>query len=113
MRDNESGDEDRQESTLLTPEHHEPAPRTVKELYDIRYEGAPRSPKWRQQLLERPSHMRATATDVAEIVLELDEGELSNMIAFAKAETTELYIAGEAGVWTLVEARKRTRCMRR
>jgi hypothetical protein len=108
LRDEESGEktEERQESMLLTPEHREPAPRTVKEMYDTHYEGAPRSPKWRQQLLERASHMRATATDVAEIVLELDEAELSNMLAFAKAETTELYIAGEAGVWVLVEGKE-------
>lgn len=88
---------------------------TVRELYDGRF-GLIMSPKWREQLLDRPAHKRQTPTDMAEMVLELDEGSLTELLAFTTCSKTDSYIAGENGVWervnekdhhlTLIEVRK-------
>ena len=79
-----------------------PEPKTVVEMYDAKYEVI-RSPKWREQLLDRPAHRRNTATDVAEMVLALEEDELSTMIAFPKTEgATDLYVSSTSGVWSQV-----------
>ena len=80
-------------------------PSTVAEMYNARFEVI-KHPKWREQLLDRPHHRRNTATDVAEMVLALEEDELSTMLAFPKPDGTELYVASaESGVWSLVESK--------
>lgn len=76
-------------------------PMTLRELYDGRYEVI-RSPRWREQLLDRPAHKRNSETDVAEMVLALDEGMLSDMLAFeGDGKGAHCYVSGDSGVWRL------------
>ena len=83
-----------------------PDPTTLRELYDSHFEVI-RSPKWREQLIERPFHRRNTATDLAEMVLALEEGELSTMLAFPNSDGTDLYVASDSGgIWSLVESKE-------
>ena len=75
------------------------APMTLRELYDGRYEVI-RSARWREQLLDRPAHKRNSETDVAEMVLALDEGLLSDMLAFdGDGKAAVCYVSGDSGVW--------------
>lgn len=76
-------------------------PMTLRELYDARHE-VMRHPKWREQLLDREAHRRNTQTDVAEMVVALDEGQLTDMLAFSVDNQTQCYVSGAAGVWTSV-----------
>lgn len=78
---------------------------TVREMYDARYEVIT-SPKWREQLLDREAHKRSTATDVAEMVLALEEGSLSDMLAFSVGDQTTCYMSGENGVWVEVNGKE-------
>jgi hypothetical protein len=73
-------------------------------MYDAYYEVIP-SPKWRDQLLDRAYHRRSSATDMAEMVLALEDGELSTMLAFPKSDGTDLYMSSESGVWSFVESK--------
>ena len=81
----------------------EPPPATtLRELYDPAFEVLP-SPKWREQLLDRPVHRRSSPHDVAEIVMALEEGPLSEMVAYCdgRANATRVYMAREgSGVWS-------------
>ena len=80
-------------------------PTTLRELYDGRYEVI-RSPKWREQLLDRPAHKRNSDTDVAEMVLALEEGKLSTMLVF-DGKATACYLSEEtSGVWRRTEGPK-------
>jgi hypothetical protein len=80
-------------------------PRTLRELYDGRREVI-RSGKWREQLLDRPAHKRRSDTDVAEMVLSLEEGKLTTMLVFDGKPTT-CYVADEtSGVWRRTEGPK-------
>jgi len=81
-----------------------PDPMTLRQMYDAYYEVI-HSPKWRVQLLDRAYHRRSSATDMAEMVLALEEGELSTMLAFPKSDGTDLYMSSESGVWSLVESK--------
>lgn len=84
-----------------------PDPMTVQEMYDgAMFETPLRSPKWREQLLERPVHKRSTAVDTAEIVLALEEGELSCMLAFSEGDATTCFLADEAGIWAQVNSKR-------
>lgn len=79
---------------------------TLRELYDARNEEI-RSAKWREQLLDRAAHKKSSDTDIAEMVLALEEGELSTMLAFEGKPTTCCYIAdGTSGVWRRTEGPK-------
>jgi hypothetical protein len=81
-----------------------PPPSTLRELYDPAFEVLP-SRKWREQLLDRPAHRQTSPHDVAEIVMGLEEGPLSEMLAFCdgRANTTRVYMAREgSGVWSQV-----------
>ena len=82
-----------------------PAPTTVREVYDGRFEVI-KCPKWREQLLDRAAHQRDTATDVAEMVLALDEGVLTEMLVFSVGDSTTCYVAGEPGVWDEVNGKE-------
>jgi hypothetical protein len=78
-----------------------PPPTTLKELYDPAFEVLPNR-KWREQLLDRPLHRQMNPNDVAEIVMALEEGPLSEMLAFCdgRANATRVYMAREgSGVW--------------
>lgn len=77
---------------------------TVRELYDGRFEVI-RATKWREQLLDRDEHMRNTATDVAEMILALEDGQLAEMLAWSIGDLTVCYVAKESGVWFLVNAK--------
>ena len=79
--------------------HAPPAPMTLRELYDARFEVI-RSPRWREQLLDRPAHMRNSETDVAGMVLALDEGLLKDMLAFdGGGKAASCFVSGDSGVW--------------
>ena len=78
---------------------------SVRELYDARFEVLASS-KWREQLLDREAHKRNTATDVAEMVLALEEGVLSDMLAFSVGDHTLCYLARESGVWAEVNGKE-------
>ena len=76
-----------------------PPPTTLRELYDCRFEVI-RRPAWREQLLDRPAHKRNSETDVAEIVLALDEGMLKDMLVFeGDGRSAHCYTSGDSGVW--------------
>ena len=65
-----------------------------------------KSAKWREQLIDRPAHKRNSDTDVAEIVLALEEGPLSTMLAF-DGKPAVCYMADEtSGVWSKTEGPK-------
>jgi P4 family phage/plasmid primase-like protien len=86
----------------MTPGAPPPAePTTLREMYDPAFEVVTSS-KWRKQLLDRCAHRRSTATDVAELVIELEEDELANMLAFPRKEGNDLYISNSGGVWVQV-----------
>ena len=72
---------------------------TLRDLYDGRFEVI-RSSRWREQLLDRGAHKRNSETDVAEMVLSLDEGKLKDMLAFdGDGKSAVCYVSGESGVW--------------
>ena len=75
-------------------------PMTLRELYDGRFEVI-RSPRWREQLLDRPAHKRNSETDVAEMVLAMDEGKLKDMRVFdgGGGRSARCYVSDGRGVW--------------
>lgn len=76
-----------------------PPPRTLRELYDGRFEMI-RRPAWREQLLDRPAHKRNSETDVAEMVLAMEEGKLKDMLVFeGDGRSAHCYTSGDSGVW--------------
>jgi hypothetical protein len=75
-----------------------PAPMSVRELYDGRFDVI-RATKWREQLLDRGEHRRTSATDVAQMVLALEEGALSDMLVFSSGKETTSFVAKESGIW--------------
>ena len=77
------------------------SPMTLREMYNPRHE-VMRHPKWREQLLDREVHRRNTQTDVAEMVIALDEGQLTDMLAFSVDKQTLCYVSGDSGVWSAV-----------
>jgi len=84
--------------------HGSPAPAasSLEDLYDPSF-GVLTSAKWRDQLLLRPPHCRRSPHDVAEIVMSLEEGPLSEMVAFCdgEANATRVYLASEgSGIWS-------------
>lgn len=75
---------------------------TLREMYDPKYE-VMRHPKWREQLLDREAHRRDTQTDVAEMVIALDE-VLGGMRVFGEgdgdAAAVRCYMMSEmSGTW--------------
>jgi hypothetical protein len=80
-------------------------PRTLEELYDTRY-GVMRAPKWGVQLLERPTHKRSSAKDVADMVMALEEGPLGDMLAFSTGDATVCVMPKESGVWGEVNGKE-------
>ena len=82
-------------------EMDEDEPKSLHELYDPEF-GRINSRKYIEQLLYRDRDSRETATDVAEIVLNLDESELSSMLAFSTQDETHCFMASESGIWTVV-----------
>ena len=82
-----------------------PLPTNLRDMYDARFEVLA-SPKWREQLLDRPAHKRGTATDVAEMVLKMEEGPLACMLAFKSGEGMMCYLVRESGVWVEADAKE-------
>jgi hypothetical protein len=70
-----------------------------------------RHSKWREQLLDRAAHKRDSDTDLAEIVLELEEGMLSTMLVF-DGKPAICYVADDpSGVWRRIEGPKYRRAL--
>ncbi|GAX86205.1 hypothetical protein CEUSTIGMA_g13619.t1 [Chlamydomonas eustigma] len=78
-----------------------PPAASLKELYDPTY-GVMPNRKWGEQLLYRDAERRRSVCDVADIVMALEEGPLSEMLAYGDgaANTTRVYISREgSGIW--------------